>query len=248
VRPPGLPKIEKDANYIQKSIAEYTDKELDEETLRALAKTAATALATRNRVAGGRLKPEHINAVYASLVHLKDKVVDQHMLKINATRLAANWKHIATERAISWWDGSPIKCSVLCQGLLRKPPLPDGRRMFDARIKVKDSIVAGMSVDVVLPEALLEVFAIHKSGTYRLKPGPEDVSGMEFMATLEVRGETVRISDLYCRDIQTTRNKELMKARTDYGKCATPDVACYQCAKNIRQCSLAIWLPKEDDE
>jgi hypothetical protein len=248
MKPPALAKIAKDADHVYQSVSAYEGVLLADAELSKLVKEVAIALARQNRIKPEQLKPEHLNAVYAALAQLRNKEVARKQLKANITRLAANWHYIAEGRPIPMWDGSPLPCALLCQGLTRKPPLPDGRMMFAVRLKAQDSIIAGITIDTEMQDHTLELFAVHRSGTFRMKPGPEDVSGMQFMAMLELRGSDVKVTDMYCKEVQKQHNKELMKARLDNGKCNTPALQCYQCAKNILQCPLAIWLPKEGND
>jgi len=183
-----------------------------------------------------------------ALSRLQGRTLNRQKLEANVRRLLANWHFLRDGDTIPDWDGSRTEAEALFIGVLRQPPRQGGLPRILARVKLKTGLCAGIIQCTSLNVQSIWSFMDRNCRFNRDEPPtPEELAGMAASVTVSMLPDgSLRIHQWSCNERQRKRNRELTMLRSAPGKC-THCIPCNACPADIRQCSLAVWLPKENN-
>lgn len=245
MQPPASPKVDKWMAEIRKSLPSYVDKELTQSDLDRLARLAGSTIHKQ-----GITRLEYPAAV-GSLSHLKGKSCSSRMLIRNMQRLVANWHFISESMEIPVWDGTFTDADIVFTGVAVKKACERGQLpSYVVGVKLKTGLGAGIIRCGLLTHGAVSQFLDHEAGTASFHCAAEEIAGMETHALVSCdTGEMLRIQSWKCSERQKKHNRDLTERRSDPARCPNP-IPCNFCKRDIRECPLAVWLPKpakEDD-
>lgn len=189
------------------------------------------------------LKKKSNEALYATCKHLLGQAPSQAVVKGNMLRIIANWHFIENGMEVPVWDGSQCTADAVFLGV-RRLKTPDGvMPKMIVRVKLKSGLCAGVIRPVEMTANRIGQFLDRVAGVNHFHCAIEEIAGMEAKLLVDYSGNQLNIYDWRCTDPQKAANRAITEARTDAAKCTNAQ-PCNVCKKDIKQCPLAVWLPK----
>lgn len=202
-------------------------------------------------IAQPTLKPSPAStaAAFRSLAHLSGKTADEKMVMRNLTRILANWHFIREEMEVPVWDGTATDANAVFIGVSRlNDPGAKGPKML-VMMKLKSGLCAGIIQCAALFERSIQQFLDKQSGTSRMQCAVEEIAGMQARVCITAMNTgLVSVNSWDCTEAQKKHNRDLAERRMDPLKCRLAPQPCNVCNKNIKECPLAVWLPKPKKE
>lgn len=192
--------------------------------------------------------PAQCAAAVHALEHLGKGAATRRAVAASVMRLVANFNFIVEGMEIPLWDGKPTYTDMYVMGVGRLPETPGHLPGLLLMLKLKTGLCAGIIICGRLNSNQLSEFLLHSAGTAKFNCAPEEISGMEARGTVSLNPDgTLKIHSLTCSDAQKKHNRDLTERRGDPLKCGTPGTPCNACSRNIKECPLAVWLPKKEE-
>lgn len=198
------------------------------------------------KVVHPKLKPEtfQLTAAYESLSFLAGKHVTTKALDACVLRVLANWNFIDEGMEVPEWDGTRTSSDLVVLGLAPAGKDRFGGRRYIVGVKLKTGLCAGIMSCGTLSSMQLDTILKHISGTGSMNCAVEEFSGMRARADVSFDGSMLHFHDWFCSEAQKKHNRDLANRRIDVRKCSRAQMPCNACEKTVRECPLAIWLPR----
>ena len=207
--------------------------------------TAAVLLEAKPKVY--KYSDDQLTAALGTLEHLVGGTHSKATLNNNVLRILANWHFIRDGMEVPMWDGNAEDMSMVVIGVRQMQPGAYGPRHM-LLVKMKSGLAAGIIQCAVVNDSVIYGFIDHSSGTAKMNCPAEEIAGMRMSAVVEARPDgSVKLSNLNANQAMRWHNKDLAERRQDPAKCPNP-VPCNVCSKTVRECPLAVWLPKEEGQ
>ena len=241
--PPGSAKVDKWMAAIKAELPSFAGRAITDADLDSLVRLAGSSVHKKGPTG------QEYQAALASLGHLKGKACNLRLLSRNMQRLVANWHFVSEGMEIPLWDGTQTDADVVFIGVAVKQACEQGRLpSYVVGIKLKTGLGAGIIRCGLLTHGAVSQFLDHESGTASFHCAAEEIAGMETHALVSVEnGEMLRIRSWKCSERQKRHNRDLTEHRSDPARCSNP-IPCNFCKRDIRECPLAVWLPKPGKE
>jgi len=236
---PSRNRINKALAEVQGQLSKFVGHYFDETKLRQFAVVLVRAMHKSN----APFKQRANEALYATCKHLLGQAPSRAVVKGNMLRIIANWHFIENGMEIPVWDGSSCTSDAVFLGV-RRINVPEGvMPKMIVRVKLKSGLCAGVIRSVELSANRIGQFLDRVAGVNHYHCALEEIAGMEAKLMVDYSGNQLNIYDWSCTEAQKHVNREITAARTDAAKCPNAQ-PCNVCKKDIKQCPLAVWLPK----
>ena len=236
---PSRNRINKALAEVEPQLPEFIDKYFDQSRLREFACVLVRAM-HKNKEPFTRRANE---ALYATCKHLLGQGPDKALVKGNMLRIIANWHFIENGMEIPVWDGSQCTADAVFLGVRRLKTSEGVMPKLIVRVKLKSGLCAGIIRPVELSANRIGQFLDRVAGVSTYHCALEEIAGMEAKLLVDYSGNQLNIYDWTCTMAQKHANRDITAARTDAAKCPNAQ-PCNVCKKDIKQCPLAVWLPK----
>lgn len=236
---PSRNRINKALAEVEPYLPEFVGKYFDQSRLREFAVVLVHAMHKSKTKFSQRAN----EALYATCRHLLGQGPDKALVKGNMLRIIANWHFIEDGMEIPVWDGSQCTSDSLFLGV-RRLKVPEGvMPKMIVRVKLKSGLCAGIIRPVELSAGRIGQFLDRVAGVNHFHCALEEIAGMEAKLLVDYSGNKLNIYDWSCTEAQKHANRAITEARSDAAKCTNAQ-PCNVCKKDIKQCPLAVWLPK----
>lgn len=236
---PSRNRINKALTETEKQLSKFIGHYFDDTKLRQFAVMLVRAMHTIK----GPLTQRANEALYATCKHLLGQSPSRSVVKGNVLRIIANWHFIENGMEIPVWDGSTCTADAVFLGVLREKTPEGVMPKLIVRVKLKSGLCAGIIRSVELSANRIGQFLDHVAGVSTYHCALEEIAGMEARVVVDYEGNRLNLYDWTCSQAQKAANRALTMARTDAAKCLNAQ-PCNVCKKDIKQCPLAVWLPK----
>ena len=236
---PSRNRINKAFEEVQKHLPEFVGKYFDQSRLREFAVVLVQAMHKTKEP----FKKCSNEALYATCKHLLGQGPDKALVKGNMLRIIANWHFIENGMEIPVWDGSMCSSDAIFLGVRRLKTAEGVMPKMIVRVKLRSGLCAGIIRPVELSANRIGQFLDRVAGVNHYHCALEEIAGMEAKLSVDYSGNRLNIYDWTCTEAQKAANRAITEARTDAAKCKNAQ-PCNVCKKDIKQCTLAVWLPK----
>lgn len=238
MKAPGANVVSKRFDQISDRLSTLADKVCDKAALSAFCSLLIEASTSQ------KLNQVQLDALSASTEHLMGQLLTRSLLVSNAWRVLANFYFIMEGMAIPIWEGERTEAQAVFLGLSRKRELVKNKVYLNVKLKLRSGLAAGIITWSRFTNRQVSFFLQRQSGCKSLNPAAEEISGMRASLHIELQGDELKIIDWQCSADEKSFNRKLTEARRSVRKCST-FMPCNTCAKTIKECPLAIWLPEE---
>lgn len=212
---------------------------ISEDSLRKLVQALAKVVHPKAKAEGYQL-----SAAYESLAFLAGKQVTAKALDACVMRVLANWHFVDEGTEVPEWDGTRTSSDLVVLGLAPAGKDRFGGRRYIVGVRLKTGLCAGIISCGTLSSVQLDTILKHVSGTGTMNCAVEEFSGMKARADVSFDGSMLHFHDWFCSENQKKHNRDLANRRVDVRKCSRAPMPCNACDKTVKECPLAIWLPK----